>query len=96
MKVILTIDTEDNTDFDSLEEWFEYHNEKWINRDRPTHEELALAFRNECYSWLDDLGIIHEVEVINEHSLEGVTSNHFITNRRGGQCNDRLDNESRN
>jgi len=69
LKVILTIDTEDN--LKSEQEWYDYHNEKWINKDKPTQEELVLGMRDECISWLDDLGIEFKVEIINEHSLVG-------------------------
>ena len=76
MKVIVTLDTEDN--LESEMDWHGYHNKDWINKDKPTSEEIAWAMRSECISWLDDLRLNFKVEIIDEHSLVGkCTSGHW-------------------
>ena len=48
----------------------EAHSDSWES-DYPTYEETTNSIVSECKSWLDDLGITHDVIVIKNN--KGVT-----------------------
>ena len=60
-----------DTDEESLDtDFIDTHFDNWKDEENPTEEELTNSFKNECVSWLNDLGIgIEFLEQKQDNSL---------------------------
>ena len=60
-----------DTDEESLDtDFIDTHFDNWKDEENPTEEELTNSFKNECVSWLNDLGFgIEFVEQKQDNSL---------------------------
>ena len=61
----------DITDEESIDtDFIDAHCDNWKDEENPTEEELTKSFKNECESWLNDLGIgIEFLEQKQDNSL---------------------------
>tara|TARA_Y100001935_G_scaffold197604_1_gene165832 strand:- start:439 stop:729 length:291 start_codon:yes stop_codon:yes gene_type:complete len=56
---IINVDTDEES-MDS--DFIDAHCDNWKDEENPTEEELTNSFKNECESWLNDLGFGIEFE----------------------------------